>query len=60
MFNCFVTCSVSMEMREPFDTANLKLTKPKGTHGLPIDEWNNYEKLCRLHLLFNLSELVHD
>uniref|UniRef100_A0A0P5FZT2 procollagen-proline 4-dioxygenase n=1 Tax=Daphnia magna TaxID=35525 RepID=A0A0P5FZT2_9CRUS len=38
---------VSMEMREPFDTANLKLTKPKGTHGLPIDEWNNYEKLCR-------------
>lgn len=38
---------VSMEMSEPFDTANLKLTKPKGTHGLPIDEWNNYEKLCR-------------
>lgn len=38
---------VSMEMREPFDTANLKLTKPKGTHGLPLDEWNNYEKLCR-------------
>ncbi|KAI9553536.1 hypothetical protein GHT06_021454 [Daphnia sinensis] len=38
---------VSMELNEPFDTANLKLTKPKGTHGLPMDEWNNYEKLCR-------------
>ncbi|XP_046656304.1 prolyl 4-hydroxylase subunit alpha-1-like isoform X1 [Daphnia pulicaria] len=32
---------------EPFNTSKLKLTKPSGTAGIPAEQWNKYERLCR-------------